>query len=122
MPAFDVALVKLGTFIGLFDDSGSVRWQWFTDPISQGFDAMPAQRDEFGALLRALLDRSEPTGPFTPGDDSGARDRGGRGRARSDLVDRGPAGWRSAPVGIGARASSRSTVDSSRSPSPHWRG
>ena len=69
MPAFDVALVKLGTFIGLFDDNGSVRWQWFTDPISQGFDAMPAQRDEFGALLRALLDRSQPTGPFTPGDD-----------------------------------------------------
>ncbi len=70
MADFDVALVRLGTLLGLFaapDDAspGSVRWQWFTDPLGEGFASMPRNREELGGIVEALL--GNPAADF--GDD-----------------------------------------------------
>lgn len=67
MPAFDVALVELGHLLGLFKTSGEVDWRWFGDPVARGFTAIPTERERIGAIVRALLDRSAPTGAFAAG-------------------------------------------------------
>jgi hypothetical protein len=64
MAAFDVALVELGHLLGLFKANDQMDWEWFGDPLGRSLASVPAERERIGALIRALLERSSPTGAF----------------------------------------------------------
>jgi hypothetical protein len=64
MAAFDVALVELGHLLGLFKADNAMDWQWFGDPLGRSLTSLPAERERIGAVIRALLERSAPTGAF----------------------------------------------------------
>jgi hypothetical protein len=64
MAAFDVALIELGHLLGFFKQGGEVDWQWFGDPLGRTITVMPAERERIGAIVRALLERTSPTGAF----------------------------------------------------------
>lgn len=64
MPQFELALLSFGKLIGLMDDSGVVSWVWFANPFTNSMTGIPANREHFGGLLRALLDRGEGSSPY----------------------------------------------------------
>jgi hypothetical protein len=64
MAAVDVALVELGHLLGLFKSNGEVEWAWFGDPLGRALTTLPAERERIGAVVRALLERTTPTGAF----------------------------------------------------------
>jgi hypothetical protein len=60
MPQLGPALISLAKLIALLDANGTVRWAWFADPASETMQGIPANREQLGVVVRALLDRQLP--------------------------------------------------------------
>ncbi|MCA9693502.1 MAG: hypothetical protein KC636_28160 [Myxococcales bacterium] len=107
MPRLSEALLELTTLIGLLQESGSLEWTWFTNPVDKALLTIPGRRAHLRRLLRALLDvdPNAASEAFVAGVDYEPF----KALSPTPEVDFGVT-WTSAPVepmgvGLGARAS-----------------
>lgn len=57
------ALVELAKLISLFDESGTLDFEWFGDPLVKGVDGLAERRDHFGKLIQALAGKDPGASP-----------------------------------------------------------
>ncbi len=54
MPQLKNALLAFGELIGVMDDTGSVQFLWFLDPLNNAFNGFPQHRDHLLELVQYL--------------------------------------------------------------------